>query len=99
MLATHKQDWEELATADPFWAVLSEKDKRGGGWIPTAFYARGEQDFSLILERAKQLGFPKNFGKEMGHNETRFFDQPPAGPWRTYGQNWLSDDTHPLSPA
>lgn len=58
-LDRHRHDWEELAEFDPLWAVLTRPDKRGGRWNREEFLATGEAEIAAVLERAEELGLPK----------------------------------------
>jgi len=56
----HATDWDDLATVDPLWAVLSADGKRNGGWDLDEFFATGEADVAAILATASELGRPAN---------------------------------------
>ena len=30
--AAHRRDWEAIASLDPYWAVLSDPDRKHGRW-------------------------------------------------------------------
>jgi len=51
-----RKDWEVLAADDPYWAVLSRADKRGGGWDPAAFFETGRRDVDQMLDHLTHLG-------------------------------------------
>jgi len=53
------RDWDDLATVDPLWAVLSVDTKRNGGWDLDDFFATGEAEVDQILATAAQIGRPK----------------------------------------
>jgi SAM-dependent methyltransferase len=53
-----RRDWDDLATVDPFWAVLSHEGKRGGGWEVDEFFATGEAEVEQLLASAAALGRP-----------------------------------------
>ena len=55
-------DWDDLATVDPLWAVLSADGKRNGGWDLDEFFATGEADVAAILTTAAELGRPARTG-------------------------------------
>lgn len=59
ILDRHKRDWEELAAADPLWAILSAPDRRGGRWPLEEFFATGEAEIGQVLEVASGLGYPR----------------------------------------
>ena len=50
--------WDDLATVDPLWAVLSAEGKRNGGWELDEFFATGEAEVAQMLARAAELGRP-----------------------------------------
>jgi len=41
--------WERAATTDPFFAVLSDPELRGGGWDSERFFATGDEEVSRVL--------------------------------------------------
>jgi SAM-dependent methyltransferase len=49
----HKRDWEDLAAADPLWAVLGS-----GRWELEAFLATGPPDVEAVLATCEELGRP-----------------------------------------
>jgi len=57
--ATHKADWEILATIDPLWAILSDPAKRGKGWCLEEFFQTGLSEVEQVLERLDQLQLPR----------------------------------------
>jgi ubiquinone/menaquinone biosynthesis C-methylase UbiE len=58
VLERHKQEWEELASVDPLWAILTSPDRRGGGWQLAEFFDTGEAEISEVLTVADDLGEP-----------------------------------------
>ena len=42
--------WERLAQTDPYWAILSEPAKRGGGWNVEDFFATGEVEVASLID-------------------------------------------------
>lgn len=70
-LQTHKTDWEELASFDPMWAVLSENNKRGNKWNPEEFFSTGKREIDdlmaelnpLCRSRARALDFGCGLGR------------------------------------
>jgi SAM-dependent methyltransferase len=55
-LERHGRDWEELAAADPLWAILAGPDQRGGRWDTETFFATGEQEIAGMIEVVGQVG-------------------------------------------
>jgi SAM-dependent methyltransferase len=51
-----RQDWEDLGRIDAEWAILSEPDKRLGGWDAAEFFASGRAEVGAVLARAGSLG-------------------------------------------
>lgn len=54
----HRREWEELASVDPLWAILSDPDRRGGRWELDEFFMTGEVDVERALVVAGELGRP-----------------------------------------
>jgi SAM-dependent methyltransferase len=57
-LAAHKQDWEELAELDPYFAVVSRAGTKRGGWDVDSFFATGETEIAGLMRRAGKLDRP-----------------------------------------
>jgi SAM-dependent methyltransferase len=49
--AVEAGDWDALARLDPFWAICSVPEKRGGRWDLDEFFATGEAEISVVLSR------------------------------------------------
>ena len=70
-LGAHKADWEELATLDPMWAILSAKDKRGNRWGEAEFFETGRAEIERLMRevgglcsgRGKALDFGCGLGR------------------------------------
>ena len=56
MFADHLAIWDRLGEEDPFWAVLSDPAKRGGGWDPEAFFATGREHIAELEEELQGMG-------------------------------------------
>ena len=56
-----RNQWTTLGERDPFWAILSETDKRGGGWDQTAFFQTGLDEIDKVLHTAQSLS-PVHYG-------------------------------------
>jgi ubiquinone/menaquinone biosynthesis C-methylase UbiE len=57
-LERHRDDWDELASTDPLWAILSSPDKRGGRWDVADFFATGDPEMERVMSRVAGLGLP-----------------------------------------
>jgi SAM-dependent methyltransferase len=55
-LGALKRHWERLGRRDPFWAVLTDPDKRRGGWDLEQFFRSGAEELTSVLRRAETLG-------------------------------------------
>jgi len=66
MLSTHKQTWEELASTDPLWAILSDPAKKNGKWQLRDFFESGETEISTALARVPDFPHEKNSALDFG---------------------------------
>ena len=64
-LERHGRDWEELAAADPLWAILAGPDQRGGRWDTEKFFATGEQEIAELLDSMEQVGGIEQSGRAL----------------------------------
>ncbi len=48
--------WTRLGREDPLWAVLSDRDKSGGGWDTGEFLQTGAVEVDRVLSRLDELG-------------------------------------------
>ena len=53
-----EQDWDDLADLDPFWAILTHKDKKFGKWNLDEFFSTGQKEIDEITTTAKDLHYP-----------------------------------------
>jgi SAM-dependent methyltransferase len=53
-----RQDWEDLAVLDPYWAILSEPARRFGGWDRDAFLRSGRTAIDALLGDGARFGLP-----------------------------------------
>jgi SAM-dependent methyltransferase len=56
-----RKQWTTLGEEDPLWAILSQPDKRGGGWDREAFFQTGVAETEDVLSSAQRLA-PVRFG-------------------------------------
>jgi SAM-dependent methyltransferase len=54
-----QRDWDELASVDPLWAILSDPHKRGRRWNTDEFFATGRADIERAFAIAAHLGRPR----------------------------------------
>lgn len=50
-----RKTYEALGRDDPFYAVLTDHEYRGGRWDPEAFFATGRKEVDEVLEYASEL--------------------------------------------
>ncbi len=55
-LARSRIHWDDLASLDPCWAILSRPEKRYGKWKLDEFFATGESEIAALLDNARQTG-------------------------------------------
>jgi SAM-dependent methyltransferase len=67
-LGALRRHWERLARRDPYWAVLTAADKRGGRWDLDEFFASGVAEIDAVLQRAadRGLGPPRRRALDFG---------------------------------
>jgi glycosyltransferase involved in cell wall biosynthesis/ubiquinone/menaquinone biosynthesis C-methylase UbiE len=60
-----QQSWDQFGREDPFWAVLTNPDKKGGRWSEAEFFATGRHDIQAALQRITALGISLSFEKAL----------------------------------
>ena len=58
----YRQQWETLGGEDPYWAVLSEPEKKGDRWDKAEFFQTGADEIASLLVKIAQLGLHPEFG-------------------------------------
>ncbi len=53
-----KREWEEIASQDAYWAVLSQRNRKFGKWDIQQFFRTGEQQIEIVIKSANRLGYP-----------------------------------------
>jgi len=48
-IAVPKREWEDLAHLDPFWAILTEHDKKFGQWNRDVFFETGQAEIDEVM--------------------------------------------------
>ena len=44
-----QENWDRLGRSDPYWAVLTDPARKGGGWTPEEFFATGRAEIAELL--------------------------------------------------
>ena len=55
-LGAHRRDWEDLASVDLYWSILSDPAKQHGGWVQQDYLDSGVAEVDARLARATELG-------------------------------------------
>jgi SAM-dependent methyltransferase len=64
-LRSQQKQWNQLALADPFWAILARPEKRHGRWDPDEFFATGREEIAAVMRETKALGYPAARGRAL----------------------------------
>jgi SAM-dependent methyltransferase len=64
-LSRQKQEWDELGTVDPLWAILADDQKKFGRWNLNEFFQTGSQEVEAVLARARSLGRPTQYSRAL----------------------------------
>ncbi len=64
-LLNHKAEWDELGKSDALWAILSDPERKYGGWDEEAFFTTGEREIESVIERIVKLGFSGPYGSAL----------------------------------
>jgi len=54
--------WEDLATMDPLWSILTEPGKRHGKWGLQEFFATGEKEIDGLMNKSEMFHRPLGRG-------------------------------------
>ena len=60
-----RQSWDQFGREDPFWAVLTNPNKKGGRWSEAEFFATGRHDIQVALQRITTHGISLHFEKAL----------------------------------
>ena len=60
-----RQSWDQFGREDPFWAVLTNPNKKGGRWSEAEFFATGRHDIQVALQRIITHGISLHFEKAL----------------------------------
>ena len=66
--------WEDWGEVDPFWAVLTDGERRGG-WDVERFFETGETSIRELLAHAARFGRPVEHGLALAHDVVEALDQ------------------------
>ncbi|MBV8847099.1 MAG: class I SAM-dependent methyltransferase [Bryobacterales bacterium] len=57
-MRSQRDQWNELARTDPLWAILTDPEKRNGGWNEAEFFASGRNEAAGVMEQAAKFNAP-----------------------------------------
>ncbi len=57
-LARLQRNWDLLGRADPLWAIVFDRSKRGNRWRPEEFFATGRREVTRLLADLDRTGVP-----------------------------------------
>jgi glycosyltransferase involved in cell wall biosynthesis/SAM-dependent methyltransferase len=60
-----QKSWDQFGKEDPFWAVLTNPDRKGNRWNEAEFFETGRQDIRSALERIQGLGLALKYDKAL----------------------------------
>lgn len=55
MTDRHQQQWENLGSSDPYWAVLSRHAKKGGKWQKDEFFESGRGEIEQVMKNLARV--------------------------------------------
>jgi SAM-dependent methyltransferase len=64
-LLRQKQEWDELGTVDPLWAILADDEKKFGRWDLDDFFQTGTKEIEAVLANARSLGRPMQYSRAL----------------------------------
>ncbi len=59
LLTDQRQEWDELASLDPLWAILSFRRRKFGRWDHDSFVATGQEEVERIVQLTSSLTTPR----------------------------------------
>jgi tRNA/tmRNA/rRNA uracil-C5-methylase (TrmA/RlmC/RlmD family) len=60
-----RDQWDRLGRSDPFWAVLTDPDKRNRKWTADEFFETGTNEVATVLAHARTLGLRIRFRRAL----------------------------------
>lgn len=54
----YRKQWESLGARDPYWAVLTDPNKKGGRWDKDEFFQTGIDEIDGVEKKISNLGIP-----------------------------------------
>ncbi len=64
-LSRQRRDWEDRSSLDPYWAILSDPDRRFGGWDVDEFLDSGRRQIEALLREGHRYRIPRDRGRAL----------------------------------
>jgi SAM-dependent methyltransferase len=61
-----RSQWTQLGETDPFWAVLTDRTKRGGRWEAEPFFQSGRDEIDAVMQELQLLDGPRDRALDFG---------------------------------
>jgi ubiquinone/menaquinone biosynthesis C-methylase UbiE len=58
----YQKQWENLGAFDPYWAVLTDPEKKGGKWHKDEFFASGRREIEQVMGNLSRMRLKPQFG-------------------------------------
>jgi SAM-dependent methyltransferase len=58
-LRRQQKQWEQLASEDPLWAILTDPSKKNRRWEPSEFFASGRAEIGHVMNLIESFGHPE----------------------------------------
>jgi SAM-dependent methyltransferase len=66
MTSRQPRSWNDWGELDPYWAILSRRDRRGS-WDVEEFFRSGDDDVAVLMQRAAEYGYPEQRGRALDY--------------------------------
>lgn len=60
-----KKNWDQFGKDDPYWAILTNPDKKGNQWDEKDFFETGKREIARAIKRLSRLAPELNFGSAL----------------------------------
>ena len=62
MIDRFQKQWENLGAFDPYWAVLTDPEKKGGKWQKDEFFESGRREIEQVMGNLRRMHLKPQFG-------------------------------------
>jgi SAM-dependent methyltransferase len=64
-LAALQRHWDTFGKQDPFWAILTDPERRGNRWSPEEFFETGRVEIAELMANAERLAVPRRWQRAL----------------------------------